>query len=293
MTGVNMDLHRRHRPDPSTADRLLAGRVEADDAPPGYRRVAALLGNAGNGFPSTPDPVEAETVSAMVAIIGGESADQSAPRRSPVLSKLLAAKTIAAVSFVALSAGGAAAAGGHLPGPVQSTVADAAEVVGVELPDGHGAERVTEDCQPAEDGTAFSGNRGQYLKQERAKGTEALAEAKASRCGMPVQSKGTPGADEAGDDGDDGEAGDADETEATEISDDSGTTDETDEAGEGNGKAGDDHGQAGDDHGQAGDDHGQAGDDHGQAGDDHGQAGDDHGQAGDDAQPDDDTTGQS
>ncbi|HET9443825.1 MAG TPA: hypothetical protein VFO65_10900, partial [Acidimicrobiales bacterium] len=47
--------------------------------------------------------------------------------------------------------------------------------------------RFTEGCVPAEGGT-FARNRGQYLKQERAKGAEALAAAKASKCGMPLSS---------------------------------------------------------------------------------------------------------
>ena len=40
----------------------------------------------------------------------------------------------------------------------------------------------------ADTGTAeqYAGNRGQYLKQERAKGADQLAAAKASTCGMPV-----------------------------------------------------------------------------------------------------------
>ena len=99
-------------------------------------------------------------------------------------------------------------------GPLQPIVAErAAEVANVELPQGPkdkaekaakkareakakggnsrladgsiGTQRQWDGCQPGEDGT-FAGTRGQYLKQERAKGAEALAAAKASLCGLPV-----------------------------------------------------------------------------------------------------------
>jgi hypothetical protein len=51
----------------------------------------------------------------------------------------------------------------------------------------HGTERVTEGCVPAANGE-FAINRGQYLKQEAAKGDDALAAAKASDCGKPLSS---------------------------------------------------------------------------------------------------------
>jgi hypothetical protein len=48
-----------------------------------------------------------------------------------------------------------------------------------------GTQRQWTGCVAGDDGT-FAGNRGLYLKQERAKGTDALAAAKASDCGKPV-----------------------------------------------------------------------------------------------------------
>ncbi len=196
-----MPFHRRHRPDPSTADRLLAGRVGADDAPPGYRRVAALLDEAGSGFPEPAGSAAAKTVGAMVTAISGAPAPEIASRRSPMLKKVLAAKTIAVVSVLALTASGAAAATGNLPDSVQDQVAKAAKHVGLNLP--HGTERVTgAPCVPATPATdgqpaTYAKNRGQYLKQQRDVSAEAFEEAKKTRCGMPVNSDGTPGADEA------------------------------------------------------------------------------------------------
>ncbi|MGH9035167.1 MAG: hypothetical protein ACRD0O_05330 [Acidimicrobiia bacterium] len=232
-----MDLNRRQRPDPATADRLLAGRLGADDAPPGYRRVAALLGDAGSGFSEPAGPAEASTVSAMVAAIQAAPTTELAPRRSGMLAKVLAAKTVAIVSVLALSASGAAAAAtGNLPDAVQDKVANAAKHVGLNLP--QGTERVAgEPCTVA--GTPIvARNRGQFLKQVRAMNNpEALAAAKKSRCGMPVNSDETPGADES-------------------------EAPETESPGK-NGKSGQEHGQAGQEHGQAGDDQGQAGNDQG------------------------------
>ena len=232
-----MAANRPHRPDPSTADRLVAGRIGADDAPRGYRRAAALLGDAGSGFPDPVADAEAATVSAMVAAIQAEPTPQLSPRRSGMLSKILAVKTIAVASVLALSATGAAAAGGHLPDVVQDKVANAAKVVGVNLP--HGVKRV--ECTVTGN-EAPARNRGQYLKQVRELNDDAaaLAEAKESRCGMPFDSKGTPGADEA------------DETSETE------------------GKSGKEHGKAGKEHGKAGDDQGETGDGQGETGDDQG-----------------------
>jgi hypothetical protein len=239
-----MAAHRRTL-DPGTAERLMAGRLGPDDAPPGYRRLAGLCQAAaaspGEGLSS------AESVGDMAAAIRNELVSPTpAPRRSPVLSKLVLAKILAAFCVASLSATAAGAATGNLPDVVQDKVADAVEHVGVNLPDSdekadktdHGVARVTDGCVPAADGT-FARNRGQYLKQERAKGAEALEAAKKTRCGMPIQSEGTPGADEPA---------------------------QTPPAVETPPSA---HGQAGDDHGQAGDDHGKAAEDHGKAGDKH------------------------
>jgi hypothetical protein len=232
--------NRRHRPDPSTAERLVTGQIGADDAPPGYRRVAALLGDAGSDFAEPAGPAGAATVSAMAAAIQAAPAPQVPSRRSGMLSKVLAAKTIAIVGVLSLSASGAAAATGHLPDSVQGQVAKVAKHVGVNLPNGKGVARVTEGCTPAGKDSAgnntFARNRGQYLKQVRATGdAAALAAAEKSRCGMPVQSKGNPGAD------------DSDETPGAENP----------------GKSGEKHGKSGDEHGKSGDVHGQSGDDHG------------------------------
>lgn len=83
-----------------------------------------------------------------------------------------------------------------------------------------GTQRIWDGCEPGEDGKTFAGNRGQYLKQERAKGAAALQAAKDSDCGKPVA---------------DDEDGDTDELESTEA---------PEVEGDENGKADEDHGKA-------------------------------------------------
>ena len=255
----------RHTPDHWTTERLVSGHLVSDDAPPGYRRVAHLLSVAGTKPTEEQAPAGSDPVGSLVAAIQHELSTQPSPlpRRSRVFSKIVVAKALAALSVLTLSATGAAAATGNLPSPVQDGLANAAEHVGVTLPesekakdkaekaekadkgdaDGKGVERVTENCVPASDGT-FARNRGQYLQQERAKSDEAFEAAKKTRCGMPVQSEGTPGADDA--------------TETPGADDATETPDSPDAS---------DHGKSAEDHGKAGDDHGKAGDDHGKAGD--------------------------
>jgi len=190
----------RHPLDPATAERLADGRLDPDDAPPGYRRVAGLLQTAGTAPSPDPAIVPDAPVAAMAAAIRSEVVANSprTSRRPRMLSKLTLGKAIvAAVAATTLSAGAAGAATGHLPAAVQDKMANAFEHVGVNLPHPGGkVVRVTDGCVPAADGS-YARNRGQYLAQERAKGADALAAAEKTRCGMPVQSKGTPGADDA------------------------------------------------------------------------------------------------
>lgn len=203
-----MTMRRRQTLDQSTTDRLLAGRMGTEDAPPTYRRTAGLLQAAATPVPG--EGIESDTIAAMLAAVRDEAAaaETLSPRRSTMPSKRVVGRTVAvALAAVTLSAGAAGAATGHLPDPIQDTVSKAAEHAGLDLPRGHkpekadkadgGVERVTNETDPAcalADDGSFARNRGQYLKQERARGPEALAAAEASACGMPVNSQ-TPGED--------------------------------------------------------------------------------------------------
>jgi hypothetical protein len=129
-----------------TADRLLAGMVDPDDAPPGYTGLARALGQARG-------PVEAGDLAGrelIVAAVTAAVADASPPtistlpRRKSMLAKMFGTKLAAATLTTALLATGAAAATGSLPGPVQDAVSDVADRVGVTLPVGD-----AEDATPA------------------------------------------------------------------------------------------------------------------------------------------------
>ena len=151
-----------------------------------------------------------------------------------------------------LGASGLTAAGAM--GPLQPAAAKvASEVANVEVPqgpkdkaekaakaaakaaakdaDGEGSIGTDRDwsdgCVPVEGSAKFAGNRGRYLKQERAKGEAALAAAKASTCGMPV--------------GGDAEGADAPKAESTE---DEAKKDKT--ADDANGKSDESNGKSAD-----------------------------------------------
>jgi hypothetical protein len=116
-------LRDRHRLalDEGTAERLLTGRLDPADAPPGYTPVAALLAAAS----APPDAEELAGQAAIVAVFAAAARSRPVgvrlltPRRSQVLTKLLTAKAAAAVLGMLVTGGVAAAATGNLPAPAQ------------------------------------------------------------------------------------------------------------------------------------------------------------------------------
>jgi hypothetical protein len=119
-------LRHRHRLalDEGTAERLLTGRLDAADAPPGYGRVAALLASVS----APPDTQELAGQAAVVAAFEAAARSRPArpvgvrlliPRRSQVFTKLLTVKVASAVLGVLVTGGVAAAATGSLPAPAQ------------------------------------------------------------------------------------------------------------------------------------------------------------------------------
>jgi hypothetical protein len=110
--------------DPSTAERLAAGLVAPEDAPPAFADVAALLTAARAGSPWSGDRTESTTVAAMVGRIHEDltGSTTSPPRRSPMFRKLRIASFVLAGTIVA---GTGLAFAGALPAPVQSVAAHA------------------------------------------------------------------------------------------------------------------------------------------------------------------------
>ena len=124
--------------DGESAERLAAGRIAPEDAPPGYEGVASLLHSVASA--AGPEPKgEAGTVAAMVAALAPATPTSlTSRRRQSMITKLVPAK-VAAVAVGALLTTGTAAAAGALPDPVQSVVSDVFGTVGLDLPDGSGS----------------------------------------------------------------------------------------------------------------------------------------------------------
>jgi hypothetical protein len=129
---MNSEMSKHPRLDEATEDRLLAGRVAGDDAPPGFVGVSRLIREARTDL--GPSPVtDHGLVAAMVQAIATPTPSID-HRRNPVLTRILTAKAAAIVGVLALSATGAAAASGSLPDAAQDGLSKAASHVGVDLP---------------------------------------------------------------------------------------------------------------------------------------------------------------
>jgi hypothetical protein len=194
MNRMMMARHRR-RTDPGTAERLAAGRLDPEDTPPGYRRVATLL-EAGMA-PGPRGAAEATDIAAMAAAIRElQTTTPNSPRRkTPMLPNIAVAKALAVLTAFALPATAAAAAGGHLPSSLQDKVANAVDHV-VNLPGG-------DDADHADDANTKGAGISETARTTDATGVEKGAEISndashdgASRAGE--QDHGAPESNPAG-----------------------------------------------------------------------------------------------
>jgi hypothetical protein len=136
--------------DDKTTDRLLAGRLDPADAPPGYAAVAKLAAAA--TAPAATDELtdEPEAVARFAATArSGFPTRASINRRAGVPRRLLTVKAAAAVLVAALSVGGVAAAAGVFPAPARPA-ADRG-------PDGPGR-GATATTRPSHSATTADGN---------------------------------------------------------------------------------------------------------------------------------------
>lgn len=127
--------------DDDTVDRLLAGRILPDDAPPGYATLAQALADvrqpADESELAGRDLIVAAVVSALTSatepvVLDGPG--HSPTRRRPMLFRKLGVKVAAATMTTALAATGAAAATGSLPDAAQVKVSDVVDAIGVDIP---------------------------------------------------------------------------------------------------------------------------------------------------------------
>ena len=117
--------------DEGTTDRLLAGRIDPDDAPPGYAGVARILQAAGSLPRSEHLSREAELVAAAREVMGlrappGGGAGGSRTRHRRALAGLI-------VTGALLGIPGLAAANA-LPDPAQHAVSRVLDKVGISVP---------------------------------------------------------------------------------------------------------------------------------------------------------------
>jgi hypothetical protein len=116
--------------DPDTVERLLAGRLNRSDVPPGYQGVARLLAAATAPAALEELAGEALLLAEFKAVVRSHP-PTLVPRRATMLSKLASVKVAAAVLAAVLSIGGvAAAATGLLPGQAEQAADRATSTTG-------------------------------------------------------------------------------------------------------------------------------------------------------------------
>lgn len=152
--GDGLDDMRPIRLDPETANRLAAGALSPDDAPPGYAGVAQLLSEARSASSVGSSGKASATVAAMQAAVAGELGRPSDIQGRKMLSKILTVKAAVAAGAVLLGAGTAAAATGSLPSSAQSAVHGALANLDISVPNGNTNSSTTDSGKSSSSGKA-------------------------------------------------------------------------------------------------------------------------------------------
>jgi hypothetical protein len=113
--------------DVDTADRLLAGSVAPEDAPPGYARLSSLLALE----PPMEDVIADADFVAMLAATVRSSPTTERPSRRSIMPRI---KLAAALAVTALVGTTGLAVAGSLPGAAQDIASTMLEKVGVTVP---------------------------------------------------------------------------------------------------------------------------------------------------------------
>jgi hypothetical protein len=119
--------------DTNTADRLLAGEVAPEDAPPGYAEVAALV-RAAIAEPAAHEVAGEAEVVAMVVISVRSSSSGLSPRRSFMPFALTRPRLSAALVAALLACTVGLASAGTLPGAAQDIASEMLAKVGISVP---------------------------------------------------------------------------------------------------------------------------------------------------------------
>jgi hypothetical protein len=117
--------------DTDTADRLLAGTVSPEDAPPGYDAVASLLATA--RCAEVPAAAARETRTVEMLVLAARSSRATIPR-SPRRSSVHRIKLAAALATAALACTTGLAFAGSLPGAAQDVASSMLAKAGISVP---------------------------------------------------------------------------------------------------------------------------------------------------------------
>jgi hypothetical protein len=117
--------------DAHTADRLLAGSVAPEDAPPGYAGVATFLAAAADSSRAEDLPGESEAVTLLAAVVRSSQIEITRPSRRSIVPRL---KLATAFVTVALAGTTGLAFAGSLPGAAQSIASEMLAKAGVSIP---------------------------------------------------------------------------------------------------------------------------------------------------------------
>jgi hypothetical protein len=117
--------------DTDTADRLLAGSVAPEDAPPGYAGVATLLAAVADSPTADGLSRESETVGLLAAVVRSSQPEMTKPRRRSIVPRL---RLATAIATVALAGTTGLAFAGSLPGAAQDVASTMLAKVGVSVP---------------------------------------------------------------------------------------------------------------------------------------------------------------
>lgn len=148
--------------DPETTERMLAGALEPDDAPPGYSDVVRVL-RATTAPPERTSPTrEAWAIAAGQQILDEECLDLSADIKRSSGSKYLRAKVIGVVTVGTLLGTGGMAMAGALPASLQDAASKVFDTIGITVPSGH----------PASSGSVISGIATTTTEKGVAKGAQ-------------------------------------------------------------------------------------------------------------------------
>jgi hypothetical protein len=121
--------------DADTADRLLAGRIHPDDAPPGYSEAARVLRAATTAVDHEELPHEAEHVALAIALMQQPSSASTQPERKARKKRSRTRLKLGGLIVVgALMGSTGLAAAGALPDAAQDAFSRVLEAVGITVP---------------------------------------------------------------------------------------------------------------------------------------------------------------